>query len=75
MTLPMQRTTLNDLKRRPEIAYMIRSSALWDIGGTPLWKTPTSSFSISVFVQAECQNYGFFLGHIALSQPTLKLMS
>ena len=33
--LPMQRTMLNDLKKRRKIADMIRSSALWDIDDTP----------------------------------------
>ena len=41
--MSMQRTTLDHLKMRREIAYMIWSSELWDIGRTPsAVKQPTS---------------------------------
>ena len=39
-------------------------------------KTPTGSFSIAIFAFGRwSKNNVFFLGHIAISQPMLEIMS
>ena len=51
MTLSRFRTTLHDLTKWREIVYVIRSSALWDIGKTPPDRVFISSLVLELLRQ------------------------